>query len=201
MSGVLRAVSLAGAILAAGAAGLDTTGDQVIDHVKVPSADKPQGEVRIVRRNGRPVVQTLLHTKVLKRVIGAIADKERRGWPARTAGSADVAGYADSQRYLAVLDEFARKTLAERDKTGSPTERHVQALIEFVDEPGHPFVAIGSAQIDATGESLRLVSRGAPTVLEVSAEYLRQDMKLIVADSFHISPDEAGRRLAAVVVP
>ena len=187
-----RAASILMISLLAGGGGtmIDLTGDVIVDRVPVPSADRPQGEVRIVRRNGRLVVQTLLKTKVLKRVIGAIADKERRGWPE------GASGYADARRYLAALETFQQAALAQRDAAGPDADRHVNALIEFIDAPERPFVAIGSAEIDGAKNEMRLVGRAAPVIIELSAEYVRRNMRLIVADAFHVTPEEASARIA-----
>jgi len=189
------AAILFAALLATGADWLDVNADVVVDRVAVPSADRPQAEVRIVRRNGRPVVQTLIDTRVIKRVIGAIAGKERRGWPE------GVPGHEDSRRYLAALEAFQRAALARREGAGPGAERRVQASIEFVDQPGHPFVAIGAAVIEGSGRQMRLVSRSAPTVLPLSPEYVLRNMRLIVADSFEVTNEEAASRLARVVAP
>jgi len=188
----------AGAALAAAApptagqaALLDIGRDVVVDRAFVPSADHPQGEVRIVRRGGHVVVQTVLYTRVLKRVFGAISDKERRNWPA------GAAGHADMERYVAALGAFRRAAAKRPDQPGPDVDRRVQALIEFIDAPTAPLVAIGGVTLEGTGDAVRVRARATPAMLTLSADYVRRNMALIVADSFALKPGEAATRLAA----
>ena len=46
---------------------------------------------------------------------------------------------------------------------------------------------------------MRLVSRAVPVVLELSSTYVLRNMRLIVADSFHITIEQAAARLADAV--
>jgi hypothetical protein len=173
------------------AALLDISHDVVVDRAFVPSAERPQGEVRIVRRDGHVVVQTLLYTRVLKRVVRSIGDKERRNWPE------GAAGHDDMERYLAALETF-RLAAAEPPDTGATqTERRVQMLIEFIDAPAAPLVALGAATFEGTGKDVRVRARAKPSVPVVSADYVRRNMPLIVADAFAIDPGAAAARIAA----
>jgi len=194
---IAAAPAAASAPPAARAALLDTTGDVVIDRAPVPSAQRPQGEVRIVRRGGHVVVQTILDTRVLKRVLGAVSDKERRNWPAGTAG------HADMERYVAALEQFRRAAAERPDQAGAEVDRRVQALIEFIDASGGPLVAIGGVTLAedggpaGTAAAVRIRARSAPVLLNLSADYVRRNMTLIVADAFSLDPGEAAKRLAA----
>jgi hypothetical protein len=191
--------------LAAGAAAPAATGDQaalldigrdvVVDRAFVPSAERPQGEVRIVRRGGHVVVQTVLYTRVLKRVVGAILDKERHNWPA------GAAGHADAERYAAALEAFRRAAAERPDQVGAEVDRRVRALIEFIDAPGEPLVAIGGVTLEGTGAAVRVRARAAPAVLALSADYVRRNMALIVADAFSLKPGEAAARLVGAAGP
>ena len=80
-------------------------------------------------------------------------------------------------------------------------DRRVRALIEFVDAPGAPLVAIGGVDIEGEGETIRVRGRAAPAVLDLSAAYVRRNMRLIVADAFHLSAEEAAARLAKAAGP
>ncbi len=172
------------------AAFLDVSHDVVVERAFVPSAQRPQGEVRIVRRGGRVVVQTLLYTRVLKRVLAAIHEKERRNWPS------GVPGHTDMERYVAALEEFRRGAAGSPERVGADVDPRVLALIEFVDAPGTPFVAIGGFHIEGKDEAIRVRGRAAPVVLDLSAAYVRRNMRLIVADAFRLSAEEAATRLA-----
>jgi hypothetical protein len=201
VSGAAAAPAAAAGPTAAQAALLDIARDVVVESTFVPSAQRPQGEVRIVRRGGRAVVQTILYTRVLKRVIGAISDKERRNWPA------GAAGHADMERYVAALEEFRRAAAARPDQAGAEVDRRVQALIEFIDAPGDPLVAIGGVTLAATAGqegtagAVRIGARATPALLSLSADYVRRNMALIVADAFSVDPGEAATRLAAAAGP
>jgi hypothetical protein len=182
------------------AALLDISRDVVVDRAFVPSAERPQGEVRIVRRGDAVVVQTLLYTRVLKRIVRAIGDKERRNWPA------GAAGHDDMERYLAALEAFRSAAAAPAaapaqagpaGTSAGPADRRVQALIEFIDAPAGPFVAIGAATFEGTGKDVRVRARATPTVPALGADYVRRNMPLIVADAFALEPGPAAARLEA----
>jgi hypothetical protein len=167
---------------------LDTGRDEVVRRVAVPSADRRHGEVRIVRRGPHVVVQTLLYSKVLPRVIGEIAGKEARNWPAGKAGHEDALRYVESLRRA-------------RDEAppASAEDRRRKLRIEFVDGAPAPFVAITGVEIEEQGGALRIAGTREPTtVLDLSATYVRANMRLIVADAFDVSPGEAEALLAVV---
>jgi hypothetical protein len=189
----LAPAATAGAAPAPGgrAALFDTDRDVLVDRAFVPSAERPQGEVRIVRRDGHVVVQTLLYTRVLKRVVREIAQKERRNWPS------GVAGHDDMERYVAALETFRREAPGPSGSDGQVSDRRVQMLIEFIDAPGDPLVAIGAATFEGSGEKVGIQSRAAPSVPRLGADYVRRNMALIVADAFAIDAEAATARLAA----
>jgi hypothetical protein len=81
--------------------------------------------VRLVRRGDYDVVQTLLYTKVLSRVVAEIRKKELAGWP-------DGPGHAESLRYVEAL-ESVRRTIWNRMPRDSKTaDRRQKLWIEFV---------------------------------------------------------------------
>jgi hypothetical protein len=170
------------------AALLDTGRDEIARRVAVPSADRRHGEVRIVHRGPHVVVQTLLYSKVLSRVIGEIAEKEARGWPDGKAG------HEDSRRYVEAL----RRARDEAPKTGADDRRR-KLRIDFVDGAPAPFVAITGVELEEQGSALRIAGTREPTmILDLSATYVRANMRLIVADAFHVSAAEAEAMLAGV---
>jgi len=176
----------------------DTGGDVVVDRAFVPSEQRPQGEVRLVRRGGHVVVQTILYTRVLKRVLANIAGKEQRNWPA------GAEGHADAERYLAALEEFRKGAAAARQgagdggsgESGVASGRRVTMIIEFVDTGESTILSLGGVDLEGDGGAVRVVRRQTPVVLKPSAAYVRRNMRLIVADAFQVSVEEAGRRIA-----
>ncbi len=114
------------ASLAAALAAADTP----IAHVAVPEPSRRVGEVRVHRHGGVRIVQTMLYTKLLERVVAEIARKEAANWPPERAG------HADAERYIAALREAA--AMIPKPKAGDRTvDRRRKLLIEFVidDDP------------------------------------------------------------------
>jgi hypothetical protein len=175
----------------------------VVDRAFVPSEKRPQGEVRLVRRDGHAVVQTILYTRVLKRVLANISGKERRNWPAGQAG------HEEMERYVAALEEYRVKeggTAGDESSTGADagtaaSGRRKTMLIEFVEAGDRSFVAIGGVELEGSGGDVRIRKRGTPAVLALSSVYVGRNMRLIVADAFGLSPEEAGRRVARAAIP
>lgn len=154
-------------LVAAGA----TASDEILERVDVPSAEKPQGEVRIVRRDGQVVVQTLLNSKVLRRVAGEIAKKEARNWPTGQPGSEDAALYVEALRRVV---NRIRATPPEGDRRD---RRRTLGIEFFTNDQGGRVVLTGA---------------GVGEQLDLSREYVALNMRLIVADAFAISAEQAG---------
>jgi hypothetical protein len=224
----------AGCVTGAAAASsplLDIGDDVVVERAFVPSEKRPQGEVRLVRRGEHAVVQTVLYTRVLKRVLSTISGKERRNWPEGSAG------HRDMEKYVTALEKYRQRATAARKDAGSGQEaespqpeaaqdaaareaigppaaagggesgsdRRRTMLIEFIDATPAPIVALGGVDLEEVGGRLeggdrqvRVARRHDPVVLELGVDYVRRNMRLILADAFQISAEEAGRRLAQV---
>jgi len=154
---------------------LDASTDQLGSRAYVPSPERRVGEVRILRRGDATVVQTLLYSKVLSRVVGEIRKKELANWP----GSPDAAAY---------LEALARvqKTIWSRLPTDRRAlDRRQKMWIEFVLSPGAALIAIGAFEIDESDGEVHVVSREPLVVLEPSRAYVERNQRLIAADSFH----------------
>ena len=76
----------------------DASHDELVRQTVVPSPEQKVGAVRLLRRGGYEVVQTLLYTKVLSRVVAEIRKKELASW-------SDGPGHDDSQRYMEALED------------------------------------------------------------------------------------------------
>lgn len=171
---------------------LDTSGDVIVDRAFVPSERRPQGEVRVVRRGERVVVQTLLYTRVPNRVFAAIGDKERQNWPV------PAPEHADMESYLAALEELRRVAVAREGAT--ETDRRLRVLIEFVDASDETCVALGAVDLEEQGGVVGIRTRDEPALLRLSAEYVRRNMRFIVADAFRVSMEEADALLSRTPV-
>jgi hypothetical protein len=161
---------------------LDPSQDQLVRRSYVPSPEQRVGEVRILRRGDATVVQTLLYSKVLSRVVGEIRKKELANWP----GSPDAAAY---------LDTLARvqKTIWSRVPNDvRVSDRRQKMWIEFVLSPGAALIGVGAFEMDEAGVEVRVVSREPLAVLEPSRDYVERNQRLIAADSFHVEETAPG---------
>ena len=159
----------------------DPTGDRVLFSVPVPKAERAQGEVRVVERAGGLVVQTLLDTKVMKRVVGQIAEKEAASWP---EGSPH---HGDSIRYVEALGRIALGDAAQFEG------RRRRLLIEFVSHPDSAFVRLARPSLDDDEGQQRLVAAETLEVPEVSRAYVEANLVPIVVDAFGPQSDALRR--------
>jgi hypothetical protein len=167
------------------------TGETVIRHAPVPVDPPYQGEVRLLRRDSATVVQTLLYSKVMNRVVAAIQKKELKGWPQGKEGS------EDSRRYIEELlqaYETIRERAKERQKAGDK-DRYLQLAIEFVLEGERGYVAFYVPTLTQEDDRLVLHKKELLKKLPLSRHYLRRNMQLILEDNFQLEPDEAAELL------
>jgi len=163
--------------------------DVVLERAVVPSSKRPQGEVRLIGRDGRVVVQTVLNSKVLRRVAGAIAEKEQSNWPSGRQGSEDAA------RYIAALADMAMQ-IQQQDRTDEGRRRSM--CIEYTDTDGEVRVTFTGARVETGPEGLALVAQTDPRqVMEPSTEYYERNRLLIVADAFGLDSPGAAELIAS----
>jgi hypothetical protein len=170
----------------------DVGHDRIVRRTSVPPDGRRHGEVRIVRRDENVVVQTVLHSKVLRRVAGEIARKEASAWPGSVPGS------TDSERFVAALREIVDHVrLEDTEEADVAGDRHRDLRIDFFIREGRGRVVLSGAEVVEEGTTLRLVASRPPAEsLDLSADYVGRNMRLIVADSFRTSVEEADRMLA-----
>jgi hypothetical protein len=159
---------------------LDPSHDQSVERAYVPKPEEKVGEVRLIRRGDAAVVQTLLYSKVLARVVAEIRKKELANWPEGQPG------HDDALRYAATLAGVQKQIWDRmpRDEIGS--DRRQKMGIEFVLAKKAAFVAVGAIAIDEKEGEVRVVSFEPIEVLEPSRGYVQRNMRLIAADSFHV---------------
>jgi len=166
------------------------TEDEVVARSYVPSPERRVGEVRLIRRGDANVVQTLLYTKLLRRVVGEIRQKELANWP-------EGPGHADALRYVEAL-AAAQKQLWGRLLASEPVRDRRQKLwVEFVLTPTASQLAIGAFEMDEEQGEVRVLRRETLAVLEPSRGYVQRNMRLIASDSFHVE----GAALASLLEP
>lgn len=185
---VLAAVAARGRVGAAPAtlpaALLDPTSDRVVARTVVPDEVRKVGEVRLVSRGNATVVQTLLSTKVLGRVVAEIRKKEEGNWPP------DAAGHADMRRYVEGLAAAAAEL---RTRGGEGGERRLRLLIEFVASETAAGVVFAEFEGDEKDGRIEPRSRRPIAVLVLGRAYVFPNMRFILADSFHVPVPEVGR--------
>ena len=161
----------------------DAATDRVVSRTVVPDQVRRQGEVRLVTRGDATVVQTLLATKVLRRVVAEIRKKEERNWPAGSAGHDDMVRYVDALAAAASAVEAAE---------GDEDHRY-RLLIELVASADRGGIVIGEFQGDEADGVLQPTSAQTITTLPVDRQYLLRNMRLILADAFHLEESQVDR--------
>lgn len=173
------------------AAGLAAASEEVLARTPVPNAESPVGEVRLVRRGDTTVVQTLLVTRVLPRVIAEIRLKEERYWPSDDAGHDDMLAYVAA---LTGAQERLRATLPAADARNlADADRRLRLLIEFAASPTSVGVQLAEFSSLAEDRPYDIGSRRTLATPAVGRSYVLRNMRLILADSFHIAEPDVDR--------
>ena len=158
----------------------------MVARTDVPDAMRKVGEVRLVRRGVAVVVQTLLATKVLPRVVAEIGKKEAGNWPPGAAGREDM------ERYVAAIERAAGALRAARDER-QDGDRRVRMVIELVATPevaGLMVGTFGGTEVDGT---LQPTERRPLETMALRKTYVFRNMRLILADAFHVPEGEVDR--------
>jgi len=168
---------------------LDASRDVVVRSALVPYALFPQAEVRLIRRNGSVVMQTVIVSRFLKRVVGEIRRKEESAWtPGRE-------GHEDSQRYVDALDRAYRaEEVASRARDAGEDGRR-SLLIEFVLSREEAFVAILAPEIRGNFGDLGVTNRRVMEILPLSRRYVSENILEIAIDSLDWTRREAEEAL------
>ena len=172
------------------AALLETTNDQVVHRVVVPSTEQPQGEVQLIRRNNLLIARTLLASRILKRVGAAIDAKERRNWPESRDGHAASVRYRD-ELFRAVEQAWERF----RQRT-DPSETCQFLSIEFILAGDSAAIALSLPSLEGDYGRLTLLKQENIQVWKASRNYVRDNILEIVQDSFHLDETAASALLA-----
>jgi hypothetical protein len=162
-------------------ASADASADRVNATTVVPDPARKVGEVRLLQRGPGVVVQTLLVTKLLSRVVSEIHDKEHGNWPA---------DYEPARSYLAALDA-ARDAVEKGDSEGG--DRHRRLLIEFAADDQAATVSFGTFDSDAEARTITPRNRRILQTLALPRDYVLRNMRLILADSFKMAEADVDR--------
>jgi len=176
-------LACARALAAAPIPAFDAATDHVVKRKIVPNDARHQGEVRLVARGDAVVVQTLLATRVLKRVVAEIRKKEERNWPVGAVGHDDMVRYVD-----------AVSAVAEQMEAAHPDDRQ-RLLIEFVATADGGGIVVGDFAGEESGGVLHPTGARTIATPTVGRDYLLRNMRLILADAFEVDEskvDELG---------
>lgn len=148
----------------------------------MPAPARKVGEVRLISRGNAVVVQTLLSTRLLSRVIAEIGQKEKRNWPENDAASRD---------YMAAL--AAGRLRVEKRDTGGRADRRRRLLIEFAADEKDAVVLVGTYTGGADTADLTPRTREVFSTLALPRAYVLRNIRLILADSFHLAETDVDR--------
>jgi len=161
----------------------------------VPNSEERQGEVRLLARGGVAVVQTVLYSRVLKRVVGEILAKEARNWPVGGEGA------ADSARYTAALEDAAIAVWRRQMRSGRDDDRVQRLVIEFQRASDSCRVVIYELPQGWVASEAPVVGATPVADLDLSTVYVARNMELIAQDALGMSEREAREAIATIVSP
>jgi hypothetical protein len=175
---------------------LDGTGDRTVRSAFVPSTFLRQGEVRLLQRGRAAVMQTVLSSRHLKRVVDEIRKKEAASWPAGRRGREDSLRYVDAlARAEASVQERSRRQ-------GNRQDRRQGLLIEFILSDRESLVAISEPEVEEDGNGHFLVASKRPmAVLPLSRTYVRGNFYEIAGDALGLEGTEAAELLEPLLPP
>lgn len=161
---------------------------EIVRREPVRGGGNTLGEVRLIRRGDARIVETVLRTALLRRVVGEIRDKELANWQSGRPG------YDDALAYIKALEEAASELVgrARRAQKRDPT---LELLIEFSSSPSTVSVTLWDIEVEAKGGEFSVKDRRRLRDVPVTRDYVDRNMRLILADSFGISEAEAAALL------
>ncbi len=167
-----------------------TLGEVVLQDCTVEAGGSPIGSVRLLRRDPNlVVVQTLLQTVLMKRVVAEIRKKEEANWP-------DGSTAAESaRRYVAALEAAQQQLWRQRARGTRGPNPPLRLGIEFVATPISTWVEV--ATFEAQGEPPRWTVESWAVLerLVLDPGYIRRNLALILADACKLEPDAVRRLL------
>ncbi len=156
------------------------------------AADAPIGEVRVVQRDGAVVLQTLLQTVLMRRVVAEIRKKEEANWPSDRPGS------ESSQRYVAALERVQRLLWQQRARSTRGPNPPQRLAIEFVQGTREAWVGLGTFELQGNPTEFNLSALRLLERLDLDRRYIGENIRLILADACHLDQDAIDRLLRSV---
>jgi hypothetical protein len=180
---ILVPIALVCVFSATAVLGDEATGETVYARVSVPTELRKIGEVRLLTRSDATVVQTVISTRLISRVVAEIRDKESANWPAGTPGHEDATRYIEAVEGTATTLGEDLAPLDPRDPAAP--ERRVKLLIEFQAGASIATVTIGGFEATSANPYVPTRIRVMATPL-VSRAYVLRNMRLILGDAFDV---------------
>ncbi len=169
---------------------LDPHHDRIVKRAVVPDPGQPQGEVQVIRRGALVVVQTVLASRVLKRLAAAVAAKEEKRWPAGSPGHAGSLRYRD-ELYQAVGQAW--DAFRQRDDRA---ETRQFLTIEFILGARQALIALSLPKLAGVAGGLQVVDKQVLSVWSAPRDYVVRNSAAIVADNFPLDEAAAAAWLA-----
>jgi len=167
----------------------DWSEDRILERVIVPSAEQPQGEVQLLQRQKLLVVQTLLSSRILKRVVAAIDGKEERNWPETSEG------YLASLRYRDELFRATEESWQAFRQRSDRNQKQQTLAIEFILGADKSMIALSLPKLAGPYGHFQLIDKQPLKSWRVNGDYVRNNMVKIIADSFQLDERAAEERL------
>ena len=157
--------------------------ETILRRAPIPSADRPQGEIRLAERSGVRVIEVLLYTRVLKHVVARIRDEEKAAW--RDGGE----GAEASRRYLEALEESAadvRRVHAPRptEKGQPPPSPKLGLLIEIGVAGDRGFAAFSDVDVVESKDGFEVRRVRPLRRLEQPVAWAKRTVELIRSEHF-----------------
>jgi hypothetical protein len=193
----LAAIALAALAACAGAPPLaaaqprERERDVVVRSAPIPTAKNVHGELRWIRRGSATCLQTLLYTPSLRLGIDAMRKKEMKAWPSGSAG------YADSSRYVSMMEDASREALRRFEARSDKASRLQTMAIEFTIAGNDATFATFMLDVAKDGDRVTVVRMEPFAKSKASFAYVAGAMRLQAAAAFGSVPDELEERLAS----
>jgi len=151
--------------------------------VLVPKEKSPHGEVRLLKQDEAIVLQTRLHSKILKRVLGAIARKEKRFWK----GSPEE---KDSQLYITALKKGYAEIWERFRVREDRDNRYQELLIEFGVSEKDVWLEVARPEFGGIAGEFKILSREPLQRLTPARSYMLGSLFEISRDALGFSETE-----------
>jgi hypothetical protein len=167
---------------------------RLVAHAFVRAQGAVHGEVSILRAAESETVETLLYSRVLKRVVAEIALRESKAWPVGQPGA------EESRAYIDALDRAQKKVWWLTANKPQSRDRVQEMAIDFTVGEESAKVALFAVRTrDGDDDRRRVVERDLLETLSVNRDYALRNQRLIVASTFEVDERQAAALLGRLV--